>query len=228
MPCATIAADRERRGVEHRTRRSRPHEHARRHERDHDEQVDRRAVHAREVGDRPREAASRRDRRRAARRRSRACPGSRPPIVHTYTTAHERSARAARRSGTRGPAASPARWRICSATLTSASASRKWLITLTHASFTSTEMPPRIASHQNRPNRIHASRTRSRRRGRSWYAAITVMRERDADQAREDPVDLLDRRVMRRDAHELRSRCSWASRGIRARSWSASRPRRSR
>ena len=42
-----------------------------------------------------------------------------------------------------------ARWRIRSATLTSASASRKWLITLTHASFTSTEMPPTIASHQN-------------------------------------------------------------------------------
>ena len=147
-------------------------------------------------------AASRRGRRRAGRPRSRACRGSR-----RRSSRRTRRARAAAprgvTTGTRGPSGSRARWRSRSATLTSASASRKWLITLTHASFTCTEMPPTIASHQNSPNRIHASRTRSRRRGRSWYAASTVSASGMPIEPGEDAVDLLDRGVVRRHAHEL-------------------------
>ena len=76
-------------------------------------------------------------------------------------------------------------------------------MTLTHASRTFTEMPPSTASAQNSPNRIHASRTRSSRRGPEAVRAEQRERDRDADRAGEDAVELFDRGVMGRDVDEL-------------------------
>ena len=90
------------------------------------------------------------------------------------------------------------------ATLTRPSASRKWLITLNHASCTfyrdaaddrfapeEAEQDPREALQITAPV------------GACWYGHQHGDPERDADEAREDPVHLLDGRVVRGDAHEV-------------------------
>ena len=126
--------ERKRRRGEHRARGARTHEQPHRGERDDHEQVDRGAVHAGDVGDRPVRAAWRRRRRRADRPRSRGCPRSRRRSSTRTRRAPRASVCAAPRAGGSGAGAvGRAVPHAAARRSMSASASRKWPVTLTHS-----------------------------------------------------------------------------------------------